>query len=109
MERKSRFTLINRVLHKKADQVARSAIDLLAPFRKWVYTVTSENGKEFAHHQQISMDLEADFFFAHPYHLWERGLNENTNGLMRQYFPKSTNFKMVLDEHIDKVMDKNPQ
>ncbi len=106
VERQSKYTLIKRVLRKKADQVAGATIDLLTPFRNWVLTVTSDNGKEFAHHQRISKKLEADFFFAHPYHSWERGLNENTNGLIRQYFPKSTNLKNVPDKQIQTVMDR---
>lgn len=106
VDRKSKFTLIKRAYHKKADQVARATIDLLALFRKQVFTVTSDNGKEFAHHQRISKELKLDFFFAHPYHSWERGLNENTNGLIRQYFPKTTNFKMVTDSQVQTVMDR---
>jgi IS30 family transposase len=65
------------------------------PFKHLVHTITADNGKEFAYHEVISESLECDFYFAHPYHSWERGLNENTNGLLRQYFPKSTDFKQV--------------
>ncbi len=106
VERKSKFTLIKRVMHKKADKVTRAAIDLLAPYRKRVFTVTSDNGKEFAHHHRISKKLQSDFFFAHPYHSWERGLNENTNGLIRQYFPKTTDFKRITDKQVRAVMDR---
>jgi len=62
---------------------------MMKPFSNLVKTITSDNGKEFALHQKISNALEADFYFAHPYASWERGLNENTNGLIRQYFPKN--------------------
>ena len=57
-----------------------------------VHTLTSDNGSEFACHEEVAEHLEAKFFFAHPYSSWERGLNEHTNGLLRQYFPKRTEF-----------------
>ena len=66
-------------------------------------TITADNGKEFAGHQTISQVLGVDFFFAKPYHSWERGANENTNGLIRQYFHKKTNFENITDEEIQAV------
>ncbi len=68
--------------------------------------ITSDNGREFAGHQQIGQSLKADFYFAHPYHSWERGLNENTNGLVRQYFPKKSEFSKITDRQITKVVDR---
>jgi len=106
VERKSKYTLIKKVDNKKADIVSEARIDLLNPFRRRVLTITSDNGKEFAQHDLIAKELKSDFYFAHPYHSWERGLNENTNGLIRQYFPKGTSFKMVTDENIQTVMDR---
>jgi len=79
---------------------------VLTPFKGLVHTITSDNGKEFAYHEQIAAELESDFYFAHPYYPWERGLNENTNGLMRQYFPKSTDFKIVNAVAIKQSVDK---
>jgi IS30 family transposase len=73
---------------------------------KKVHTIKSDNGKEFADHQQIARSLHADFFFAHPYSSWERGTNENTNGLIRQYFSKSRNFSTITDEKVNLIMDK---
>ena len=64
---------------------------------------TSDTGKEFAKHQEVAKKLNADFFFARPYHSWERGLNENTNGLVRQYFPKKTDFAKLTQRDVDKV------
>jgi IS30 family transposase len=61
---------------------------LLRPHKDKCYTMTFDNGKEFAEHETISAELDVDVYFAHPYHSWERGLNENSNGLLRQYFPK---------------------
>lgn len=71
-----------------------------------VHTITSDNGKEFARHEEISKSLNARFYFAHPYASWERGLNENTNGLIRQYFPKGHDFSKITQEEIENVMDK---
>ena len=67
-------------------------------------TITFDNGLEFAEHEQIAQGLGADVYFAHPYASWERGINENTNGLIRQYFPKGTDFNDVTDEQIECVM-----
>jgi transposase, IS30 family len=95
VERVTLFTVSMRVKSKRAKEVTAATIALLTPFKHLVRTITSDNGKEFAYHEQIAASLECDFYFAHPYHSWERGLNENTNGLLRQYFPKSTDFKTV--------------
>ena len=62
--------------------------------------------KEFALHEELSTELKADWYFAHPYHSWERGLNENTNGLIRQYFPKGMDFTKLTQEDANRVMDK---
>jgi IS30 family transposase len=90
VERKSRFTLMQPVDQRLADSVSQAMISLLRPFADLVHTITGDNGKEFANHAQIAEALKAAFYFAHPYSAWERGTNENTNGLIRQYFPKKT-------------------
>jgi hypothetical protein len=64
-----------------------------------VHTITFDNGKEFAAHQDIAHALKAKIFFARPYHAWERGLNENTNGLIRDFFPKGTDFSTIANVH----------
>jgi len=87
-ERKSRLSFIQKVDRKTSQQVSQAVIELLRPEQHRVHTITADNGKEFAGHETIATDLEAGFYFAHPYSSWERGLNENTNGLIRQYFPK---------------------
>ena len=71
-----------------------------------MHTVTFDNGKEFAKHESIAKNLDAQFFFAHPYPSWERGLNENTNGLIRQYFPKKIQFNQISDQQVQSVMEK---
>jgi IS30 family transposase len=105
-ERKSRLTLIAKVKRKSAELVSRSIQRLLEPISSKVFTLTSDNGKEFARHQEISTALNADFYFAHPYSSWERGLNENTNGLIRQYFPKKHDFTTITEKAISMVMNK---
>jgi IS30 family transposase len=93
----TKFTVSKRVLSKRAEEVTAGTITLLTPFMRLVHTITADNGKQFSHHEKIAKELECGFYFAHPYHSWERGLNENTNGLLRQDFPKSTDFKQVSD------------
>ena len=68
-------------------------------------TFTCDNGKEFSGHEELSQVLSADFYFANPYCSWERGLNEHTNGLLRQFFPKGTNFKIVKPEEVEKAVN----
>jgi IS30 family transposase len=95
VERKSRYTLLWPVSQRLANLVADATISLLHPFTGFVHTITGDNGKEFAEHVRIAEALKANFYFAHPYSAWERGTNENTNGLVRQYFPKKTDFSMI--------------
>lgn len=103
-ERKSRLLLLRKVDHKSADLVAEAVIDLLS-WVDHVKTITADNGKEFSEHQRIAEALNADFYFAHPYSSWERGTNENTNGLIRQYLPKNRNLKTVTPREEIEIMD----
>jgi len=106
VDRLSRFTLIAKARNKTAEAVSEALLLAAAPYRDKLYTLTYDNGKEFALHQLIDEILETTGYFAYPYSSWERGLNENTNGLIRQYFPKKTNFDDVSDEEIREVQDK---
>ena len=105
-ERKSRLSLIAKVARRSANTVATAVINLLKPLGLPLHTVTSDNGKEFAHHAIMAQALKVRFFFAHPYAAWERGLNENTNGLIRQYFPKQRPFATITQQEIQQVMNK---
>lgn len=105
-ERRSRYALIAHVDSKEAATVANSMMSLLTPFKESVHTITTDNGKEFANHQQIANNLGADYFFAHPYASWERGANENMNGLIRQFFPKKLDFSSITPESIAIAMHK---
>jgi len=95
VERKTSFTVSTQIDDKSAKTVTAATIALLAPFKGAVLTITADNGKEFAYHEQMTESLKCDVYFADPYCSWQRGLNENTNGLLRQYWPKSTDFKKV--------------
>jgi IS30 family transposase len=106
VERKSLYTVIRSVLHKTAEAVRHAVVDGLAPYIDWVHTITYDNGREFADHEGMASDLDASIYFAHPYASWERGLNENTNGLIRQYFPKHRDLTTVTEQEIEQAMDK---
>ena len=106
VERKSKFTLIKRVETKHAEGVTAATITLLKPYSDKVFTITADNGKEFAGHETMRKELNAQVYFAHPYSSWERGLNENTNGLIRQYFPKGSRFEDMTDEQVEAVIHR---
>jgi len=90
---------------KEAKDIENKAIELLEDFVPFMHTITTDNGKEFSNHQQIAAQLGIDFYFATPYHSWERGANENLNGLVRQYFPKGTNFDKIDHQAVKKATD----
>jgi len=106
VDRVSKFTLIKKVDSKRSDVETEATISLLKPYLDKVLTITADNGKEFSNHQVMKQHLDADVYFAHPYHSWERGLNENTNGLIRQYFTKGSSFENITDEEVEKVIDR---
>jgi IS30 family transposase len=105
-ERTSRYSLIAHVSSKTAQAVADTMISLLTPFAACVHTLTTDNGKEFAQHERVAGKLAADFYFAHPYASWERGANENMNGLIRQFFPKKMAFDCITDQQIAFVTNR---
>lgn len=95
VERCTKFVLIVKLKSKNALSLAKEAVKALPRSKLPVKTITFDNGLEFACHQHIAQHLKAVTYFAHPYHSWERGLNENTNGLIRQYIPKSCLISIV--------------
>lgn len=105
-KRKSRFALLRKVERKTAQAVADAVIDLLKPLSCDLHTITADNGKEFAEHERIAEELRTNVYFSHPYSSWERGANENMNGLVRQYFPKDKGFEAITDPDIDHVMKR---
>jgi IS30 family transposase len=103
VERKSKLTKISKLRRSTARATQRATVRRLKPINNFVHTITFDNGKEFAAHQDIAHALKARIFFATPYHAWERGLNENTNGLIRDFFPKGTDFSTISNAEVAKV------
>lgn len=106
VERQSKLTRLAKVERNTEAAVKQAIIEMLKPLADCVYTITSDNGREFAAHEAIAEALSAEFYFAHPYHSWERGLNENTNGLVRQYFPKGSDFTQITDQQVQAVAER---
>ncbi len=103
VERKTLYTCISHVPSRKTEIVANAIIRMFKPFKEKVLTITADNGKEFSGHKQISDALDIDFYFADPYSAWQRGLNEHTNGLLRQYFPKKMKLESVSQLFLNSV------
>ncbi len=91
---------MGKVETKEAHQIEAETIRLLEEWKPFIQTITSDNGKEFANHKNIAEELGIDFYFAKPYHSWQRGANENLNGLVRQYFPKKSDFTKITESQI---------
>jgi len=106
VERVSKKAVLKKVEFKTAELVFQATANGLNRLSNKVLTITADNGTEFAYHERISEALDADFYFARPYASWERGLNENTNGLVRQYLKKGCDFSEVTDDDLLAIMDK---
>lgn len=104
VDRHSKLLRMRKLEQKRADLTKTAMVEELADLT--VFTVTSDNGREFAEFAEIEKQLQAGFYFANPYHSWERGVNENTNGLIRQFFPKQTDFATITDADIKRVEEK---
>jgi len=106
VERKTRITRIRRCPNRRAKVVTLAAVAALQSLPSVILkTITFDNGSEFSHHAKLTEQTGIRVFFANPYSSWERGTNENTNGLIRAYFPKRTNFSRVTDAEIAYVED----
>jgi IS30 family transposase len=105
VERGSKLVRLALVAESKSEPVASAIERSLAKDIDKVLTLTMDNGAEFARHKLFGAALDADTFFARPYHAWERGLNEHTNGLVRQYFPKSTDFNTISQDEVHRVKE----
>lgn len=106
VERKSGYTVLAALQRRTASAFREATVRLLRPHRARVHTLTLDNGKEGAQHEKIATSLAARVYFAHPYCSWERGTNENTNGLIRQYFPKRRNLTTVTQKELDHAMHR---
>ncbi len=103
VERKSSFILIRKLKGKNAEELAKQTIRLMVPYKELVHSITSDNGTEFANHEYIAQKLNAQFYFAHPYSSWERGLSEYSNKLIRQYVPKKSSFNEFSIDYLNHV------
>ena len=106
VDRKSLYTVIEPIKNRNASKLRQKLVKRMAPYKGLIHTVTFDNGKEFAEHEKIAKKLETSIYFAHPYSSWERGVNENTNGLIRQYFPKGSDLSNVSRKEVDHVMER---
>lgn len=107
VERKTAFFMMQKLDQgKDAKGLAKQLTEMLLPYKKIVHSITSDNGCEFAEHKTISKKLQADFYFANPYASWERGVNEYTNKLIRQYIPKGSDFDKLTTQQITEIQHK---
>ncbi|GAA3898855.1 IS30-like element IS1655 family transposase [Halomonas cibimaris] len=106
VERRSGYLLAARLPRLSAELTQKAMIRLLKPRRGAVQTITLDNGSEFADHETVAQAVTAATYFCDPYCSGQRGTNENTNGLIRQYFPKGTDFRQVTDAKLRKVVEK---
>ena len=95
VDRNSKFTLIKKVDSKHASGVTQAIIEMLGPIKSLIHTITVDNGKEFSYYEEIAKELNIKFYFCDPYASWQRGLNEHTNGLIREYIPKKSEFDKI--------------
>ena len=105
-DRASGVLKMKKVESKQSEVVTDAIIELLEGWKPYLQTITADNGKEFAGHEAVAEKLGIDYYFAHPYHSWERGSNENLNGLVRQYFTKGSDFSKLSETDIKYVEDK---
>lgn len=106
VDRLSRYTLVQQVPQRRADLVAQAIVSMFTPHKERCHSITLDNGSEFAGHVAFSQALQASVYFANPHHPWERGLNENTNGLLRQYFPKGCSLRNVTDKQVQDAANR---
>lgn len=103
-ERKSRLIMATLVANKSADETLTKLLVMLLKYKKTIKTITSDNGKEFTKHLELAKALNIAYYFADPYSSYQRGSNENANGIIRRFFPKGTDFSKVTDKDLEKVI-----
>ena len=107
VERQTAFMMMQKLKYgRNAKELSKTVTRMLMAYINHVHTITGDNGTEFADHQNISKILKTQFFFTHPYSSWEKGLVENTNKLVRQYFSKKTNFNTINEQQIKEIQYK---
>jgi len=107
VERTTKFLIMFKLKKgKNAKNLSKQLIEELLPYKQWILSITSDNGSEFADFKMICNKLQTEFYFASPYSSWQRGLNENTNKLIRQYIPKKQSFEQYNDMDIKQIQYK---
>ena len=106
VDRKSKLTLIEKVENYTADAVEQAIVSVMEYLPRRHYTLTVDNGKEFSSHENVASRLKIKVYFADPYSAWQRGLNENTNGLIRQYVPKGSDIRAITKQQIEHIMER---
>ena len=104
-DRATGILFMTKVASKHSEFIEEATIALLDDWKPLIHTITSDNGKEFANHKNIAQKLDLNFYFAKPYHSWQRGANENLNGLVRQYFPKGSDFSNIKQHELNQVQN----
>jgi len=105
-DRASGILKMKKTETREATEVMTAINEMLEEWTPFIKTITSDNGKEFSEHKKIAEQCQIDFYFANPYSPWERGANENLNGLIRQYFPKKSDFSLLSDKEIKRIETK---
>ena len=105
-DRASGMLKMKKTKTREATEVRIAINEMLEDWIPFINTITADNGKEFTEHKKVSEQCQVDFYFANPYSPWERGANENLNGLIRQYFPKKTDFSTITDQEIERIERK---
>jgi len=105
VERKSRFTILGHARSKSKEWVADEVLRCMTDYRHQCHTITYDNGREFTDHARMATGLKTAIYFAHPYSSWERGTNENTNGLIRQFFPQCMTLLNVSRQALQSTME----
>lgn len=106
VERKTGFLIIGKIPDKTTASLNKKVIRIINKNPGQFKTITADNGTEFHQYPLIEKACSVKFYFATPYHSWERGTNENTNGLIRQYLPKHQNMDMVSQQDCDRIAEK---
>lgn len=106
VERKSGYLLIGKLKARTTEEANRSTLELIRRRDGWFKTITADNGTEFHGYQAVEDQTQTKYYFATPYHSWERGTNENTNGLIRQYLPKGTSMVRLTQQRCDEIADQ---
>ena len=106
VDRKSGFLIVRHIQNGHAETIHQETLRIYKKYEGSIHSITYDNGVEFSYHDLITLDTKIPIYFAFPYHSWERGTNENTNGLLRQYLPKGKVHDILTTSYITELEDK---